>query len=382
MQALDAWLVRNDYKAYDPFDGLSSYLNVFTFGNVFAQRVLQQAIRRIPFNLRPMLGVPRHTSTKGMGFLGGGYLQLYRLTGESQYLEKTQWCFDWLTKNHSKGYTGYCWGNAFHYASRGIVLPKYAPTIVWSGLIGHQFIEAWRALKNEQYLEVAKGVGEFILTDLPRKQMGQGVCLSYVTDMHAAIHNSNLIGARMLAELYKETGESRYADVATEAVRYSAAAQLENGAWYYGEEPKFHWIDNWHTAYNLDSILGYQLNTGNTAFQPVLDKGLKFYVDHFFTTEGAPKYYWNRDYKYDIQSASQSIDTLCFFSRVFQRPELLALAKQIGMWTIQHMQDSSGYFYLWKNSWFTNRTPTLHWGAATMLHALAHLLLEVNTREH
>jgi rhamnogalacturonyl hydrolase YesR len=381
VQAVETWLIENDYKGYDPFDGLSSYLRVFTFRKRFPQQVLQQFVRRNPFNLRPLLGIRPHTSTKGMGFLAGGYLKLFLLTGEEKYRDKAEWCLQWLMSNNSEGYSGYCWGNAFDYVSRGSDIAKGAPTVVWSGLIGRQFIEAWRVLKSEQYLDIAKSIGTFILKDLPRFPAPNGLCISYVVPDKLAVHNANLIGARMLASLYKETGDKAYYDIATDAVRYSARAQLENGAWYYGEEPKFHWIDNWHTAYNLDSILEYQLETGSTEFQDVLDRGLQFYVDHFFRPNGAPKYYWDRDYKYDIQSSSQSIDTLLLFARHFRRPELVALAEKVARWTIDNMQDPSGYFYLWKNSWFTNKTPTLHWGAATMFHALSHLMLEIHVRE-
>lgn len=382
VQRLDGWLVRNEYKGYDPFDGLSSYLRPLTFYKRFPQQVLQQGVRRNPFNLRPLLGIKPHTSTKGMGFLAGGYLNLFMLTGDARYEERTRWALDWLIANNSKGYSGYCWGNAFDYISRGSDIPKYAPTVVWSGLIGHEFIEAYRTLKDQKYLDVARSIATHILKDLPRFTEPNGLVISYVTDANLAVHNANLIGARMLAEVYRETGEKELLDIATEAVRSSVKGQLENGAWYYGEHPMYHWIDNWHTAYNLDSILGYQLCSGNREFQPALEKGMDFYVKHFFTEEGGPKYYWNRAYKYDIQSASQAIDTLTFFSREWQRPEYLALAERVALWTIRNMQDRDGYFYLWKNSWFTNKTPTFHWGAATMHHALAHLLRERTSREH
>ena len=382
LQRLDRWLVEHDYKAYDPFDGLSSFLRPLTFHKRFPQQVLQQFVRRNPFNLRPLLGIKPHVSTKGMGFLAGGYLHLAQVTGEERYRERTRWAFDWLMSHNSPGYTGYCWGNAFDYISRGSDIRKYAPTVVWSGLIGHEFVEAWRTLRDQRYLDVARDVARFIVSDLPRFAVPNGVCISYVADARLYVHNANLLGARMLAEVYKETAEAEYLAIATDAVRASALSQLPNGAWYYGEDPMYHWIDNWHTAYNLDAILGYQLNSGNTEFQPVLDKGLQFYVDHFFTPEGGPKYYWDRAYKFDIQSASQAIDTLTLFSRHFRRPDLLDLAEKVARWTIANMQDPAGYFYLWKNSWFTNRTPTMHWGAATMFHALAHLLRERTTREH
>jgi hypothetical protein len=47
---------------------------------------------------------------------------------------------------------------------------------------------------------------------------------------------------------------------------------------------------------------------------------------------------------------------------------------KVATWTIQHMQDSSGFFYYRRYSrGLVNKTPTLHWGQATMLCALAGL---------
>jgi hypothetical protein len=379
--ALEGWLRRNDYRGYDPFDGLLANVRPLTFGRRLPEQVLQQFVRRNPLNLRPLLGIKPHRSTKGMGFLGAGYAMLYALKGEERYREQAHWCFRWLMENSTPGYSGMCWGNAFDYVSRAFVLPKGHPTLVWSGLIGHHFIEGFRILRNPEYLETAQSIGRFILRDLPRIAAPKGTCLSYIVHEPVAVHNANLLGARFLAELYKETGDEECLTVATEAVRYSAVCQLPGGAWYYGEEEKYHWIDNWHTAYNLDSILDFQRNTGSREFESALLQGLEFYVDNFFMPDGAPKYYADRAYKYDIQSASQSIDTLALFSSAYDRDDLLTLAGRVALWTIEHMQSPEGYFYLWKNSRFTNRTPTFHWGAATMFHALAHLLTEVEHRE-
>ena len=56
-------------------------------------------------------------------------------------------------------------------------------------------------------------------------------------------------------------------------------------------------------------------------------------------------------------------------------PESLPLALKVAQWTIENMQDRSGYFYYRRYSpWLVNKTPTLHWGQATMLCALARTL--------
>ena len=96
LQRLESWLIANDFKAFDPFDGLLSPLRLLTFRTQFLQQVLQQVVRRNPFNLRPLIGIRPHTSTKGMGFLGAGYARLYRLTGDEAYHQSAKDCFDWL----------------------------------------------------------------------------------------------------------------------------------------------------------------------------------------------------------------------------------------------------------------------------------------------
>jgi len=55
-------------------------------------------------------------------------------------------------------------------------------------------------------------------------------------------------------------------------------------------------------------------------------------------------------------------------------PDSLSLALRVAEWTIDKIQNQSGYIYYRRYSrWLVNGTPTLHWGQATMLCALAGL---------
>ena len=56
-------------------------------------------------------------------------------------------------------------------------------------------------------------------------------------------------------------------------------------------------------------------------------------------------------------------------------PEALKLSVKVAEWTIDHMQDASGYYYYRIMPWGTMKVPLLHWGQATMYRALS-LLLE------
>ena len=87
LHKLMTWMESNNYRAFDPFDGLSSWLNMFTFQNKKMKQLLIQGVRRAPFNIRPFIGIKPHTSTKGMGFLASGYINLFRLYHQSIRLQ-------------------------------------------------------------------------------------------------------------------------------------------------------------------------------------------------------------------------------------------------------------------------------------------------------
>ena len=52
LKKVEKWVEDHDYKSYEPFDGLSSYLRPLTFKNLFFERLLQQLVRQSPINLR------------------------------------------------------------------------------------------------------------------------------------------------------------------------------------------------------------------------------------------------------------------------------------------------------------------------------------------
>src|SRR5215831_18400386 len=91
IDCLNSWLDRNDYRGYDTFDGLNAkWLRALTFENKYLQIALQQGVRRFPLNLRPLLGIPKSRSTKGMAFLARGFLRLYQATRNEVWLAKTE----------------------------------------------------------------------------------------------------------------------------------------------------------------------------------------------------------------------------------------------------------------------------------------------------
>jgi rhamnogalacturonyl hydrolase YesR len=371
LNRVEKWVEQHSYCGYEPFDGLSSWFRPLTFGNLFAERLLLQLIRQCPINLRPVMGVKLKESTKGRGYMAAGYLARYRTTENPDYLGKAESCLDWLDRHKAPKFKHHSWSNHFDFASRGGSYTKNDPIIVWTALIGFAYLDAYEQTANTHWLEIADSVCCWIM-DLPREKTDRGSCISYFAHVQSSIHNSNMVGAAMLARTAKLTGNQQYFDVARSAMEYSCARQRADGSWWYAEAPKYHWIDNFHTGYNLDSLRTYIESTGDDNWLASLQKGLEFYKAHFFEN-GCPKYYHDRRYPVDSQCAAQSIESLTLSSA--DDLGCLDLAVRVAEWTIENMQGNDGHFFYRIYPFVKAKTPMLHWAQATMYKALA-LLLE------
>lgn len=370
---LDSWLERHDYRGYDTFDGLSSpLLRPLTFETKLGRTVLLQGVRRFPINIRPLLRIPAKKSTKGMGFLARGFMRMHQATGDAAWAEKARFALQWLIDHQSPGYGGACWGNHFDYQSRGFYLKSGVPTVVWTSLIGHAFLDGHDHFGDDKYLEIAVSACEHILRDVRTFADGEGRCIAYVPGLDTQVHNASTLSASLLARTYSHTRNESYLQLAKEAIQYTSQHQRENGSWFYGEREDMHWVDNFHTAYVLDCFLRYEESTGDQRFHQRMMKGYEYWKRTFFCEDGTPRYYDRKTLPIDIQCSSQAIDTLVYFSEV--DPDAVDLAIKVAKWTIAHMQDSTGYFYYRRYSaGIVNKTATLHWGQATMMCALGSL---------
>jgi hypothetical protein len=211
---------------------------------------------------------------------------------------------------------------------------------------------------------------------LPRLQTTKGLCLSYVMSRQSSIHNSNMIGAAFLAGAAGITQNDKYLQIARQAMEYSCSSQLPDGGWYYGEDPMFHWIDIFHTGYNLDSLKRYACASHDPSFDDHLRRGFAYFRRNFFETSGRVKYYFDRVTPIDIQCASQAIDTLLLFCD--RDPDCVGVAENTARWYAEHMQGRDGHFYFRRYPFgICNKAAMIHWGQATMHKALANLILHL-----
>jgi hypothetical protein len=375
LEDLELYLEKENFKGYDPFDALNSpLLKNLSFNNRSLRILYIQTLKRLPLNLRPILGIKKDYNPKGVGLFLWGYAKLYRIYKKSEYLEKIEFFLDLLEDLRSEGYSGSCWGYNFDWQSRAFYLPRHTPTLVNSSFIGHALIDTLEYARDKRSLDMAVSIKDFILNDLNRTQDGSSFCFSYSPIDETAIHNANLLGASFLIRLYRYTKDESIKDAALASLAYSMKYQRADGSWFYAETDIQRWVDSFHTGFNLQSIF-YFLEEGlGMEFQDAFATGVKFYAENFFRPDGAPYYYSGRLYPIDIHSSAQAV---VFFSRLGGKYQDLA-EKALG-WMIDNLRDGVGLFYYRKGRIIRNKIPYMRWSQAWAFHALTEYLLPHKT---
>lgn len=391
IKKLERFLEEDEWRGWDPYDGLnSSFLKALTLNRKWLRIALTQFMKRSPINLRSLLGVSKSRNPKAMGLLASAYLSRYKKTKKEEHLNKAREILDWLIAN-SAGYGGYSWGYNFDWQSAVFYIPKGIPTVVNTAFIASAFLDAYKILREKSYLDVARSSCDFVLNDLQRTPLqafaksraqsakrSNAFCFSYTPIDHSCVHNANLLAAELLARVYSYTKEANLHESAFKSAVFSVSLQNADGSWYYGFAPSQKFIDSFHTGFilvSLDNIMADLDYADDSRFKQILLRGYEYYKNKFWEEDGCPRYYHNKIYPIDLHCSAQGIITFLKF-REFDN-KAVTMAKRIANWAIDNIwDDEKGYFYFQKTERFTNKIPYLRWPNAWMYYALALLSAE------
>lgn len=372
---LKAYCEAEDFKGWDPYDGLNSRLfraMPFVSRKRLPRLAWIQLFKRSPVNLRTITGVAKDYNPKGLGLFLAGYCNLYRAEPSEAYKNKITYLADKLIKLRTAGYSGSCWGYNFDWQARAFFQPRYTPTVVATTFIAYALMDAYEITGVQQYLDVALDSRHFILQDLNVTYDDDGdMAFSYSPEDHTQVFNASLLGSRLLARIYSYTGDAQLLDMAKKSVAFCCKHQRADGSWSYGTLPFHQWIDNFHTGYNLECIQEYRKYSGDPSFDRNLRVGLDYYLKTFFTEDGVCKYYSDKLYPIDIHNPAQLVITLSRLDVFKTHRSLIDKALE---WSIRNMQDKKGYFYYQKNKRYQSRIPYVRWAQAWMFYSMTEYL--------
>lgn len=373
-----------NFAGYDPFDGLESRIfKAIPILNHFAliRMAWLQSIKRLPINLRRMLGVPRGINPKGVALFA--LAEAARIRDDLRGTDNLSYLLELLDRLailevDGSGSRLRSFGYNFDWQSRAFYAPKLTPTIVPTAFAAKAYLDGYELLGSAKFLEAADEICRFILNRLRRPfETATEICFSYTPNDNSRILNASLLAGEVLARTGELVGRTDYLETALKTARFVVGLQSPEGSWPYGTRLRHKWVDNFHTAFMISSLLALydkcssllERDESEKIFSSI-DRGTNFWIDNFFLASAAPKYFHNRTNPIDIHSAAAAIVTLADLAET--RDDAIRLACRIADWTLENMYYGGRFFYQ-KNALITVRIEFIRWGQAWMAFALSRL---------
>jgi hypothetical protein len=406
-----AWSRDRNYAGYSKHDALnSSLLSACSMGVPFLRLLLTQVVMRSPVNIRPWLGVPTGRNPKGIGLFAHALWDrsTLRSSGSENDKHEATELLRWLIAHASpdapaspdvyalfagdsreaqlsktRSLKGLGWGYHYPWQDQGFFQPAHYPNRVVTSWIGFAVLRAYEETKDERWLRVCGEIATFLL-DNPRilHESADQQCLSYVpldTIEWAVMDVSALVSAFIswYAACLPDDHPARVSlqARARKLMAFVVDKQTGYGAWFYTWPANDSHIkhDNYHTAIILDCLADYMTHSGDQTWMPVYRKGLTYYREALFTSEGAPRWMNDKTYPHDTHGAASGILAFTRAARmdVEHAEDHIAWADCILTWTLENLYDSRGYFYYQRTRWMTKRFCLMRWCNAWMCRALA-----------
>lgn len=337
-EAVFHWLEQEQWKGWDPFDGLASpyFKGVLTSRNASIQKwlgvILLQAVKRSPFNLRPLLKIPRQENpmTWASGLLG--VLERWQRGEKSSLLFIKNTAQKLVDLSDSKTSL---WGYPFPWAAKAFYLKPGEPNLVLSSLCLRALAKAILVLEDgTEQIQIWKSHYQKAVNNLFQifYKPSEGY-FSYVAHETVLVHNANFFGIEAVFYL-KPLGieiSTQQEERAKKALQKTLSAQSPLGHWSYGTKLHHQWCDNFHTAYNLVALANIYRLTQETHIPPAIQKGLAFYLAHAFTSDGKARYYENQTWPVETHSSAAAL--ICLWEMTkggwLRREEAQAQAQKI-----------------------------------------------------
>lgn len=272
----------------------------------------------------------------------------------------------------------YAWGQPFDWPSAAHIMKANTPRATVSSQCAMAFLDLYEISKEERYLDIASSVCQLFVEEFHQHLDEDGdICFSYTTQDQYIIHNASMFAAAVLLRTNSHRKNAQWQDLGLKAAQFTAKHQLKQGEWYYNADPKNlnTRVDNYHTGFVLESYLDIRDYANDLfKFENVLNKGFEYYLKHFFTDNAAPRMSDHKTYPIDIQSAAQSIISLCRS----KNKDHYRLAERVFEFSLNHLyneKDSRYYYRIYKNG-KTDKSSYIRWGDAWMLRAIAIMISE------
>lgn len=367
------WVLKNEYYGWDIYDGLNSPLTQ-KITNPYLRILLLQLNKYSPINIRKLLKVKKGIDLKGMALFAQSYARLYSITGEEKYLTEMKKTIGFIKEKTLREKYGYdCWASHYYpYITLGkSTLSRDAPDIIGTGQAIIALIKSYNITNNSVEKDMAISAAEFMVEDFFQNEEPLPFFAYSKTDdkpKHITL-NASAQAMEALCAILNVEDNTKYQSVCESAARTLIRTQNNDGSWDYSihkDGTKKRTQLDFHQGYIIDGLLAFVSHSSNKInLIKCIKKASDYYQNVQFRKDGRSYFRHPLPYPIDIHNQTQGIISFSKLSKLDS--SYASFAEQIVCWTINNMQDDSGYFYYQKWPVITNKIPHMRWSQAWMM---------------
>jgi len=285
-----------DLSSYDPYDIWKTKIGMKAKSVFYKNRLagflpaLFLSMWDTFINNRWRIGYKKQEFPIVRALAASSLLNLYETSREEFYLNLAKEHLEWLLKNYSKGYSGFCWGANMPWASKNGNYEPNTPFITNTPYILEGLLRYQKLTNTNIYQHVITSIFDFINIDLYKHlDTEDTLCLSYSPIQESRIViNANsyaLYALSLLQPLIIEKSEIIRNNI-LRLYKFITTNQNSNGSWwYYADSNKGNFIDCFHTCFILKNLIKASNHIDLPGVDSVVDKGYDYLISNFYNQE-------------------------------------------------------------------------------------------------
>lgn len=377
IDALEKHFEKNKLKSFDPYDGLNTPLRKLFFKIRLLERVWLQFIRLLPFNIRSFVGIKKIIHLKTVSDLLSASSILYSKTNNEKYLINADKYFSLLEKMDLKQNNCIGWGLRFYFTTRFVQADENSANLfntinVLNSLLDYYNINMQNN-NEEKCARIKKLINagiDFIEKELKYNETATTIIWNYWEGLKSPVYNVNALMVGFLSRYQKIFNISKFDKHIIKTIEFLRQGQNTDGSWNYSADSKAEFVDGFHTGYILEGLSLAKIN-GITFKDEFFERGVKYFIENFFTKDSLPKYYNNSLYPIDGQNFAQIVQTLYYLNKLDLSDK--KLTEKIFEKTDEVLWNEKGYYNYIKTKYSTYKTAMDRWVNSPMYLALSHL---------
>src|SRR5438552_2143599 len=325
-----------------------------------------------------------------------GFAFLYEASRDSTHLEKAVHFLNELTKSRCRHFKEYCWGYPFDWVWRGGVIKQQTPLITTTPYVYEAFLQVYEIFQHasdlrpltsdlypldrrDEWRRILESIARHAAKDIKdfRTSETASTC-SYTPFDEGGVINAAAYRAFLLTSASTVLSKDEYWRIAERNLNFVLENQNPDGSWPYAVDGVRDFVDHFHTCFVLKALAKVHTLTGNEGCEEALTKGVNYYLDNLFASDGLPKPFSKAPrltvYKRELYDCAECINLCLLLRGPF--PQLETKLETVVAGILKDWIKPDGSFRSRRLHVGWDNVPMHRWGQAQMFRSLAYYLRE------